>query len=99
MRSRSRGLLTSCESAPLEGPPPVGEGLGHTGHLTKDKSDKNGGHVSLTPTADKYQHLEKGTICVQMKHKSQIHHFPNEVLSQSSLFLRTQAGPPDPDLL
>ena len=58
-----------------------------TGHSTKDKSDKNGGHISLTFAADKYQYLEKGVICVQMKHRSKIHHIPNELLAHSSLFL------------
>lgn len=88
-------------SAPLRGlePSPSGKKAWTHGPPPRDKSGKNGAPVSLTSAADKYQYLEKGTICVQMKHGSKIHQFPNEVLSQSSLFLRTQAPPPDPDLL
>lgn len=55
------------------------------GHRPKDKSGNNGGHISLTSAAGKYQYLQKGTICVQMKHRSNIHHFPNE-FSLSHLF-------------
>lgn len=50
------------------------------------------------PCADKNQYPEKSRIYVQIKYKSKIHHFPNEVLSQSSLFLGAQAPLPDPDL-
>lgn len=56
----------------------------HTGHASKDKSDEIGIPVSLTPSARpssvQYQYREMGTICVQMKYKSEIHHSPDEAL-------------------
>ena len=68
---RLQHVLTSRRALLSGGlaPSPMGGGGGHTGHPPKDKSGKEGSHVSLTPAAEKYQYPEKGTICVQMKHR------------------------------